>query len=95
MSGGAIEAHWSRTELAVKGGSGASAWQNLGDKLLKLAPELGQNGLVIGASSDAGQDPHLAVISMRLPDQTWVNVSLLSWSPMPASVHGTLLSPPA
>ncbi len=81
MSGGAIEAHWSRSELAVEGGAGANTWQGLGGKLLELAPELGQDGLVIGASSEAAQDPHLAVISMRLPDQTWVNVSLLSWSP--------------
>ena len=92
MSGGAIEAHWSRTELAVKGGAGASDWNGLRDQLLKLAPELGADGLVIGASSEAAQDPHLAVISMRLPDQTWVNVSLLSWTPRPTGVHGTLLS---
>jgi signal transduction histidine kinase len=29
---------------------------------------------------------------MRLPDKTWVNVSLLSWSPRPTGVHGTFLS---
>ncbi len=92
MSGGAIEAHWSQTELAVQGGSGPSTWQSLGDKLLELAPELGQDGLVIGASNEGSQDPHLAVISMRLPDKTWVNVSLLSWAPRPGGVHGTLLS---
>jgi two-component system, OmpR family, sensor kinase len=92
MSGGAIEAHWSREELAVEGGSGASDWQSLGEQLLALAPELGESGLVIGASSRAEEDPHLAVISMRLPDQTWVNVSLLSWAPRPSGVQGTLLS---
>lgn len=92
MSGGAIEAHWSREELAVEGGPGASSWLSLGEQLLALAPELGENGLVIGASNRAEKDPHLAVISMRLPDQTWVNVSLLSWAPRPAGVHGTLLS---
>ncbi len=92
MSGGAIEAHWSRTELAVAGGGGASQWHGLRDQLLKLAPELGADGLVIGASDESARDPHLAVISMRLPDQTWVNVSLLSWAPRPTGVHGTLLS---
>lgn len=92
MSGGAIEAHWSQTELAVAGGGGANQWQGLRDQLLKLAPEIGADGLVIGASDEAAQDPHLAVISMRLPDQTWVNVSLLSWTPRPTGVHGTLLS---
>jgi signal transduction histidine kinase len=29
---------------------------------------------------------------MRLPDQSWVNVSLLSWAPRPSGIHGTLLS---
>lgn len=92
MSGGAIEAHWSQAELAVKGGAGAAQWQGLRDQLLKLAPELGADGLVIGAGRGGDSDPHLAVISMRLPDQTWVNVSLLSWSPRPTGLHGTLLS---
>ena len=92
MSGGAIEAHWSQAELAVEGGAGAPQWQGLRDQLLKLAPELGADGLVIGAGSGASVDPHIAVISMRLPDQTWVNVSLLSWSSRPSGVHGTLLS---
>lgn len=92
MSGGAIEAHWSRTELAVAGGDAAERWQSLGSQLLQLAPELGADGLVIGASSGSGQDPHLAVISMRLPDETWVNVSLLLWTPHPTGFQGTLLS---
>lgn len=92
MSGGAIEAHWSRTELAVKGGDAVGQWHSLGNQLLELAPELGADGLVIGASSGSDQDPHLAVISMRLPDQTWVNVSLLSWTPHPTGFQGTLLS---
>lgn len=92
MSGGAIEAHWSRTELAVEGGDAAGRWQSLGNQLLQLAPELGADGLVIGVSTGSDQDPHLAVISMRLPDQSWVNVTLLSWTPQPAGFHGTLLS---
>lgn len=92
MSGGAIEAHWSRTELAVKGSSDAAQWEGLREQVLALAPEIGADGLVIGASSEAEQDPHLAVVSMRLPDQTWVNVSLLSWTPRTSGVHGTLLS---
>jgi signal transduction histidine kinase len=92
MSGGAIEAHWSREELAVEGRTVTGTWRSVGEKLLELAPELGQDGLVIGDGSGAGKDPHIAVISMRLPDRTWVNVSLLSWAPQPANLHGTLLS---
>jgi two-component system, OmpR family, sensor kinase len=92
MSGGAIEAHWSQAEFAVKGAEVSENWRSLGEHLVTLAPELGRDGLVIGASGEGVQDPHLAVISMRLPDRSWVNVSLLSWAPRPPDIHGTLLS---
>ncbi len=53
MSGGAIEAHWSSTEFAVEGTVESEPWRSLGEHLVKLAPELGEDGLVIGASSKA------------------------------------------
>jgi two-component system OmpR family sensor kinase len=92
LSGGHIEAHWSRSEHAVPGGPGAETWSGLGARLRELAPELASDGLVIGANRKVADDPHLALISMRLPDETWVNVSLVSWSPRAPPNHGTLLS---
>lgn len=92
LSGGPIEAHWSRNEHAAPGGPGAETWTGLGARLRALAPELASDGLIIGANRVVDDDPHLALISMRLPDQTWVNVSLVSWSPRAAPNHGTLLS---
>ncbi len=92
LSGGHIEAHWSRSEHAAPGGPGAETWSGLGARLRELAPELASDGLVIGANRTVADDPHLALISMRLPDETWVNVSLVSWSPRAPPNHGTLLS---
>lgn len=92
MSGGPIEAHWSRMEHAVAGGPGSTAWEALGRRLRGLAPEIAEDGLVIGANRRVVDDPHLALISIRLPDQSWINVSLVAWNPRVPAGHGTLLS---
>lgn len=92
MSGGPIEAHWSRVEHAVAGGPGAADWEALGRRLRDAAPEIAEDGLVIGANRRVANDPHLALISIRLPDQSWINVSLVAWSPRAPTGHGTLLS---
>ncbi len=92
LSGGPIEAHWSRTEHAIPGGPGSSAWDGLGARLREAAPELADDALVIGANRRLADDPHLALVSMRLPDETWVNVSLVSWKPRVDGGHGALLS---
>lgn len=92
LSGGPIEAHWSRSEHASPGGPGAESWKSLGARLRKVAPELATDGLIIGANRKVEDDPHLALISMKLPDETWVNVSLVSWSPRAPPSHGVLLS---
>jgi two-component system, OmpR family, sensor kinase len=92
MSGGPIEAHWSRAEHAVAGGPGAGEWEALGRRLREVAPDIAEDGLVIGANRRVADDPHLALISIRLPDQTWINVSLVAWKPRVSASHGTLLS---
>ncbi len=92
MSGGPIEAHWSRMEHAVAGGPGAGEWEALGRRLREVAPEIAEDGLVIGANRRAVDDPHLALISIRLPDQSWINVSLVAWNARVPVGHGTLLS---
>jgi signal transduction histidine kinase len=92
LSGGPIEAHWSRSEHAVAGGPGSAEWEGLGRRLREVAPEIAADGLIIGANRRFADDPHLALISMRLADQSWVNVSLVAWNPRVAEGHGTLLS---
>lgn len=92
LSGGPLEAHWSRTEHATPGGPGAEHWQGLAERLKQAAPELSEDGLVIGANRRSADDPHLALVSMKLPDGTWLNVSVVMSTPRPAAGHGTLVS---
>ena len=92
LSGGAMEAHWSRIEHATPGGSDAGRWQGLGERLKQAAPELADDGLIIGANRRNADDPHLAMVSMKLPDGTWLNVSLVASTPRPAEGHGAFVS---
>ena len=90
LSGGPIEAHWSSTKAAIAGGPGGEAWQSLGAQILSLAPELSAVDIVIGSSSVV--DPHIALVSIRLPDDSWINVSLFAATRPRASGHGTIAS---
>lgn len=92
LSGGPIEAHWSRTEHAVAGGPGSAEWENLRASLQELAPELTSGQIIIGANRKLENDPHLALISLQLPDESWINVSVFSKLTPPSSNQGTVLS---
>ena len=46
--------------------------------------------MAIGAS--VGGDPHVALVSMKLPDASWINVSLFAAGLPKTSRHGTLVS---
>jgi two-component system, OmpR family, sensor kinase len=92
LSGGPIEAHWSRTEHAVPGGPGAADWEGLRARLRELAPELTDGEVVIGSNRRLETDPHLTMISIRLPDESWVNVSVFSRLTPASGGHGTVLS---
>lgn len=81
LSSGAIEAHWSRDERALETDATNLFWADLKRRLIELAPELGEGGLIVGEQTGQSPDPHVALISMRLTDGTWLNVSLLSWTP--------------
>ncbi|MFN3745987.1 MAG: ATP-binding protein [Hyphomicrobiaceae bacterium] len=88
LSSGQIDAHWSTTRGATPGGPGAEAWLGLTSRIKALAPELGPEELVVGTSTDA----HVALLSIRLPDSSWLNVNLFAASPSGSGRHGTLLS---
>ncbi len=90
LSGGPLEAHWSAAKGAVAGGPGAEAWQSLVSRIRELAPELAAADIVIGSS--AAGDPHLALVSIRLPDESWINFNLFAVSSPKTSGHGTLIS---
>lgn len=92
LSGGPIEAHWSQEPHTTPGGPGSEEWDGLETRLKVLAPEIGQGGIIIGANRTSSNDPHLALISMQLPDQSWINVSLVAMTYDTSASHGTWLS---
>jgi two-component system OmpR family sensor kinase len=92
LSGGPVEAHWSATERARPGGPGAEPWQGLRGHLREQAADLVDDDIIIGANRKTDADPHLALISLRLPDESWVNVTLFAPAARPQSSHGTWVS---
>lgn len=90
LSGGPVEAHWGLTRGAVPGGAGAEHWQSLARHIQMLAPDQKADDVVIGANT--GADPHVALVSMRLPDESWLNLNLFAAGPPRSSGHGTMLS---
>lgn len=92
LSGGPVQAHWSVTERARAGGPGAEVWQGLRGQLKEQAPELVDDDIIIGANRKTEADPHLALISLRLPDESWINVTLFAPDARPQSSHGTWVS---
>lgn len=92
LSGGPIEAHWSPTERARAGGPGSESWQGLRERLRELGPDLSDDDIVIGANRKSESDPHLALISLRLPDQSWINITLFAPDARPQTSHGALVS---
>jgi two-component system OmpR family sensor kinase len=67
ISGGPLEAHWSRTEHATSGGPGAEQWQGLAERL-KQAARTGRKRPDHRCQRRNADDPHLAIVSMKLPD---------------------------
>lgn len=92
LSGGAIDAHWSRSEHAVAGGPGSGDLAGLAERLAALGDDLAPGDVVVGANRDQDDDPHLAVVSLALPDRTWINFSLVEQTTRHEDGHGTLLS---
>lgn len=92
FSGGSIDAHWGTTPYAVSDGTDADNWEPLKRNLRALAPEIAEDGLIIGPDPHAGNDPHLAVVSIQLPDATWININLVSWDRRVPPPAGMLIS---
>lgn len=92
LSGGPVEAHWSATERARSGGPGAEAWKGLQGHLKEQAADLVDDDIIVGANRKTETDPHLALISLRLPDESWINITLFAPDARPQSTHGTWAS---
>lgn len=88
LSSGPLEAHWNKTRGTAAGGAGAEQWHGLVARIQAGASDLTGNDIVVGTSGDA----HSALLSIRLPDDTWLNVNLFASSRSGHGGHGTLLS---
>lgn len=84
LSGGPIEIHWSEQPLATEGGGAVPSAPELKSNLLAAAPEIGEYGLIIGATADIDKShdhkkpadhTHTVLISMQLEDASWINLS--------------------
>lgn len=87
LSGGPLEAHWSAADKAVQGGAGAPAWEGLARQLTEQAADMVPTEIILGSV-----DPHVALVSLKLPDGTWLNLTAFSTQSTPQSHHGTMLS---
>lgn len=90
LSGGPISAHWTPLPATAQGHTSSPEWQRLAAEIRRQAPDLGADGLLIGTS--AARDPHITLVSVRLPDASWLNVSLFAATRPPSHLHSTLFS---
>ena len=89
LSSGPVEAHWNAARGATAGGPGIENWQALAERVRVLAGDLEADDVVIGT----GTDPHVALLSVRLPDDSWLNVNLFAASRSGSGLHqSTLIS---
>lgn len=88
LSGGAIDAHWSREAMAAAGPRATEAGQRLADEVRTLAPDLQPEDVLVSA----GADPHLGLVALRLPDGSWLNARVFASPPQATGAHGSLLS---
>lgn len=94
LSGGALDAHWSRVSLAAQGTTDAPELQILEARLRELLPELAADGLRLAYADDGGKESsrHLIVVSLRLPDDSWLNFAIGNFGVATAFWYGVLLS---
>ena len=88
LSSGPLDAHWNKTRGTAPGGPGADQWLGLAERIRAGEPDLAAADVVVGSS----HDQHNALMSIRLPDGTWLNVSLFASSRSRHGGYGTLLS---
>jgi len=95
FSSGPLEIHWSRDRSTIGsrmvGGEDTERLADVPQRLRALIPGLAPDDLIV-AAPDVRGDPHLAFLSLRLPDRSWMNVSLFAYRQPHTAAHGTLLS---
>lgn len=79
LSGGALEVHYSTVPLAVAPPVMTSSARALQSEIEKRTETHRDGGLIVGTPAQGTgtrTDPHLTLVSMRLPDGGWVNTNI-------------------
>jgi signal transduction histidine kinase len=95
LSGGPLEIHWSERRTAPQRTGTAIDFTSLEQKLLAAAPELAENDLSITAASPLPEHAsarRFLLISMRLGDGTWVDVTATRNLDPRSGLHSVALS---
>jgi two-component system OmpR family sensor kinase len=78
LSGGPLEIHWTESDFSPQRVDGSDDFSSLKRKLMAAAPELNEDGLVIRAAAalpEHASATRFLLVSMRLDDGTWVDVT--------------------
>lgn len=95
LSGGALKAHWSRVSLATHGATqDAPELRALEARLRELLPELAADGLRVAYGDEGGKESsrHLIVVSVRFPDDSWLNFAIGNFGVATAFWYGVFMS---
>ena len=93
LSRGPIEIHLRPTQRAVAGGAGAEQWAGLPLRVQQQVAGMKPGDVIVGTAGNHGGDPHVALVSLRLPDDSWVNVSLFAYNrPQAMGGHSYFIS---
>ncbi len=76
QSSGALEAHWGPRPRVVS--PLWSDWQILRSRLLESLRLPNPEDVIVGLESASSAPLHVAAVSIRLPDQTWLNIGILA-----------------
>jgi two-component system OmpR family sensor kinase len=78
LSGGPLEIHWTESDFSSQRVDASDDFSSLKRKLVAAAPELNEDGLVIRAAAalpEHASATRFLLVSMRLDDGTWVDVT--------------------
>ena len=95
LSGGPLEIHWSEGRSAPERTGTTVDFASLEQKLLAAAPELAENDLSITSASplpEHASATRFLLVSMRLHDGTWVNVTATRNIEPQTGLHNVALS---
>ena len=82
LSGGPLEIHWSENQVRPQSIKTAVDFSSLEEKILAAAPELSNDGLSVAAASalpEHASATSFLLVSMRLEDKSWANVTVTKY----------------